>query len=201
MLRTISIKAAVPDTDFSSDRLCSLGAGSVVLEVFASQISSTSSSTLFPWLEACPPVLPIVCFAVGCTLTGDPGVSFSPVLFLAVFRIPLLGIQTDNSCMRQSCHCKKVFSQMPHQYLGPTVFTELSNLRTFFIPLKGLFSLNFVNFLAMYSMIVASCLEEKIFLILGFVDSDLQGVGGGGGGSRLDLEKNCPCYGQLWHYL
>ena len=83
---------------------------------------------------------------------------------------------------------------MPHQNPGPTVLTESSNLRIFFILLKGLFFLNFVNFLAIESISVASFLEANILLILGFVDSDLPGVGGGREDSHLNLEMICPYY-------
>ena len=122
---------------------------------------------------------------VGCMMFGDPGVSPSPVLFLTVLRIPWLGRHTESSCILQSCLCMKVFSHMPHRNPGPTVLIELSNLRTFFILLKGLFSLNFVNFSAIESISVASFLEANIVLILGFADSGLEGVGGGGGGQSL----------------
>ena len=75
---------------------------------------------------------------------------------------------------------------MPHQNLGPTVLTESSNLRIFFILLKGLFFLNFVNFSAIESISVdVSFLEANVLLLLGFADSDLEGVGGGGGGQSL----------------
>ena len=70
---------------------------------------------------------------------------------------------------------------MPHQNPGPTVLTESSNLRIFFILLKGLFFLNLVNFLAIESISVASFLKANILLLPGFADSDLEGVGGGGG--------------------
>ena len=51
-------------------------------------------------------------------------------------------------------------------------------------------------------MILASCLEAKIFFNLRFADSDLLGVGGGGGGSHLGLEMSCLSSGRpllcLW---
>ena len=42
--------------------------------------------------------------------------------------------------------------------------------------------MNFVNFLAIESISVdVSFLEANILLLLGYADSDLEGVGGGGG--------------------
>ena len=75
------------------------------------------------------------------------------------------------------------------------VFTESSNLRTLFIPFNG-FSFNFDSFSAIESIILASCLEAKIFFNLRFADSDLHGVGGGGGGSHLGLEMSCLSSGR-----
>ena len=69
-----------------------------------------------------------------------------------------------------------------------TYATPISRAYSFnrvIILLKGLFSLNFVNFLAIESISVASFLEANILLILGFADSDLEGVGGRGGGQSL----------------
>ena len=80
------------------------------------------------------------------------------------------------------------------------MFTDSSNLRTFLIPFNGL-SFNFTSFSAIESMILASCLEAKIFFNLGFVDSDLHGVGGGGEDSHLGLEMTCLCSGQPLHRL
>ena len=45
--------------------------------------------------------------------------------------------------------------------------------------------MNFVNFSAIESISVVSFLEANILLVLGFADSDLEGVGGGGGGQSL----------------
>ena len=48
---------------------------------------------------------------------------------------------------------------------------------------------------------LASCLEEKIFFNLGFADSDLNGVGGGGEDSHLGLEVTCLSSGRPLHRL